>query len=141
MTRPEVPETLKEQLKIGGRLVIPVGTDPRAQELVRVTRTSDDKFKSEDLADVRFVPLVGKEGWAPEQLPVPPGRRPARVRSADGDMVRAIAASSEPFNSIGSADLDSLLERIGDAKIVLLGEATHGTSEFYRMRERISQER
>src|SRR5208282_2026843 len=63
---PEVPESLKEQLKIGGRLVIPVGTDPRAQELVRVTRTSSDKFKSEDIADVRFVPLVGKEGWAPE---------------------------------------------------------------------------
>jgi protein-L-isoaspartate(D-aspartate) O-methyltransferase len=33
-----------------------------------------------------------------------------------------------------------LLRRIGDARIVLLGEATHGTSEFYRMRERISRE-
>ncbi len=137
---PEVPESLKQQLKIGGRLVIPVGTDPRAQELVRVTRNSDGKFTSEDIADVRFVPLVGKEGWAPEELPVPPAPRPARARPAEGDVVRAIAASSEPFNSIGSADLDPLLERIGDAKIVLLGEATHGTSEFYRMRERISQE-
>jgi len=137
---PEVPQSLKEQLKIGGRLVIPVGTDRRAQELVRATRTSDDKFTTEDIADVRFVPLVGQEGWAPEELPVPPRPRPARVRPADDDMVRAIAASSEPFNSIGSADLDPLLERIGDAKIVLLGEATHGTSEFYRMRERISQE-
>ena len=68
------------------------------------------------------------------------GPRPARVGPADGDIVRAIAASSEPFNSIGSADLDPLLERIGDAKIVLLGEASHGSSEFYRMRERISQE-
>ena len=35
---PQVPESLKEQLKIGGRLVIPVGADQRAQELVRVTR-------------------------------------------------------------------------------------------------------
>ncbi|MGP0095142.1 MAG: protein-L-isoaspartate(D-aspartate) O-methyltransferase [Xanthobacteraceae bacterium] len=137
---PEVPESLKEQLKIGGRLVIPVGTDPRVQELVRVTRTSNAEFKSEDIADVRFVPLVGKEGWAPEELPVRPGPRSAGVRPADGDMVRAVAASSEPFDSIESADLDPLLERIGDAKIVLLGEATHGTSEFYRMRERISQE-
>ena len=76
---PEVPESLKAQLKIGGRLVIPVGTDPRAQELVRVTRISEDEFKSEDIADVRFVPLVGKEGWAPEELPVPPGPRPARL--------------------------------------------------------------
>ena len=37
---PQVPESLKEQLKIGGRLVIPVGADQRAQELVRVTRVS-----------------------------------------------------------------------------------------------------
>ena len=33
-----------------------------------------------------------------------------------------------------------MLKRIGDARVVLLGEATHGTSEFYRMRERISRE-
>jgi protein-L-isoaspartate(D-aspartate) O-methyltransferase len=137
---PEVPASLKEQLKVGGRLVIPIGSDPRAQELVRVTRTSSDEFATEDIADVRFVPLVGKEGWAPEELPVPAGARPARRRPPEADAVRAIAASAEPFDSIGDAALDPLLERIGDAKIVLLGEATHGTSEFYRMRERISQE-
>ncbi len=39
-----------------------------------------------------------------------------------------------------SARLDRLLARIGDARIVLLGEATHGTSEFYRMRDRITRE-
>ncbi|MGC2463480.1 MAG: protein-L-isoaspartate(D-aspartate) O-methyltransferase [Steroidobacteraceae bacterium] len=137
---PEVPESLKQQLKVGGRLVIPVGSDPRAQELVRVTRTSNDEFKSEDLADVRFVPLVGKEGWAPEGQPLPSAPRPARLRAAEGDIVSAIAAFAEPINSIAAADLDGLLERIGDAKVVLLGEASHGTSEFHRMRERISQE-
>ena len=137
---PTVPETLKEQLKVGGRLVIPVGTDPRAQELVRVTRISNDKFESEDIADVRFVPLVGKEGWAPAELPFPPRLRRARLRPGESDIVSAIAAVSEPFTSISGAELDALLERIGDAKIVLLGEATHGTAEFYRMRERISQE-
>ena len=136
---PEVPQSLKGQLKVGGRLVIPVGTDPRAQELVRVTRISNEEFKSEDIADVRFVPLVGKEGWAPAELPFP-RPRPAQLRPDEGEIVNAIAAFSEPFNSIGGAELDALLERIGDAKIVLLGEASHGTSEFYRMRERISQE-
>ena len=136
---PEVPQSLKGQLKVGGRLVIPVGADPRAQELVRVTRISNEEFKSEDIADVRFVPLVGKEGWAPAELPFP-RPRPARLRPDEGEIVNAIAAFSEPFNSIEGAELDALLERIGDAKIVLLGEATHGTSEFYRMRERISQE-
>jgi len=61
---PEVPESLKAQLKIGGRLVIPVGIDPGIQELLRVTRVSQDKYRTEDIADVRFVPLVGAEGWA-----------------------------------------------------------------------------
>jgi protein-L-isoaspartate(D-aspartate) O-methyltransferase len=137
---PEIPVSLKEQLTVGGRLVMPVGDDPRVQELVRLTRISKSKFESEDIADVRFVPLVGKEGWAPEELPFPPGARLARLRPAEGDIVDAIIGSSEPFDSIRGTKLDPLLERIGDAKIVLLGEATHGTSEFYRMRERISQE-
>jgi protein-L-isoaspartate(D-aspartate) O-methyltransferase len=50
-------------LKIGGRLVIPVGADQRIQELVRVTRVSENECRSEDIADVRFVPLIGEEGW------------------------------------------------------------------------------
>src|SRR6184192_1841270 len=45
---PSVPDSLKEQLKVGGRLVIPVGSDLRAQELVRVTRIGEDQFNSED---------------------------------------------------------------------------------------------
>jgi len=61
---PVVPASLKRQLKMGGRLVMPVGNSPRSQELVRITRVADEKFKSEDLLDVCFVPLVGKEGWA-----------------------------------------------------------------------------
>src|SRR5271165_2556283 len=137
---PEIPASLKAQLKIGGRLVIPVGTDPRAQELVRVTRTSKDDFKTEDIADVRFVPLVGKEGWAPEELPFPKAPHRGRLRAAERDTVDAIAACAEPFDPIEAARIDTLLARIGDARVVLLGEATHGSSEFYRMRARISQE-
>lgn len=60
---PDVPETLKHQLKIGGRLVIPVGTSTWYQELVRVTRVTDADFETENLVPVRFVPLIGKEGW------------------------------------------------------------------------------
>ena len=134
---PTIPESLKNQLKIGGRLVIPVGSDQRAQELVRVTRISQSDYRREDLADVRFVPLLGEEGWAPEE------RKPARARHvppSDEKLVQRIADSAEPFRSIDTVDLGALLERVGDARIVLLGEATHGTSEFYRMRERISRE-
>src|SRR3954452_1981695 len=60
---PQVPESLKEQLKIGGRLVIPVGVDQRVQELVRVVRVSSNEYHRENIADVRFVPLIGEEGW------------------------------------------------------------------------------
>ncbi len=137
---PEIPESLKAQLKIGGRLVIPVGSDRRYQELVRVVRVSEHEYKTEDIADVRFVPLVGEEGWAPEDGHyVPPAPRPA-VKTAEGALAKAIATSCEKFETITSADLEPLLNRIGDARVVLLGEATHGTSEFYRMRERISRE-
>jgi protein-L-isoaspartate(D-aspartate) O-methyltransferase len=51
-----------------------------------------------------------------------------------------IRECAEPFDTIESADLGGLLERIGGARVVLLGEATHGTAEFYRMRARVTQE-
>lgn len=60
---PDVPQSLRNQLKPGGRLVIPVGSTQTVQTLVRVTRRSEDDFSEEDLAGVRFVPLVGEEGW------------------------------------------------------------------------------
>jgi protein-L-isoaspartate(D-aspartate) O-methyltransferase len=138
---PTIPESLKDQLKIGGRLVIPVGADQHIQELVRVTRIAQREYRREDLADVRFVPLLGEEGWAPEAA------EPARVRHApltgaisEEKLVNRISDAAEPFGSIDTVDLVPLLERVGDARLVLLGEATHGTSEFYRMRERISRE-
>ena len=136
---PEVPASLKAQLKVGGTLVIPVGENGRVQELVRVIRTSTDEYESEDIADVRFVPLVGEEGWAPENDHAQPSHR-STADSVDRTLAAAIAASSEHFDAIDSADLDPLLRRIGDAQVVLLGEATHGTAEFYRMRARISRE-
>jgi protein-L-isoaspartate(D-aspartate) O-methyltransferase len=58
---PEVPETLKHQLAIGGRLVIPVGEVVGPQKLLRITRESRDRYREEELCDVRFVPLVGAD--------------------------------------------------------------------------------
>jgi protein-L-isoaspartate(D-aspartate) O-methyltransferase len=55
-------------------------------------------------------------------------------------VARLIAECAEPFDAIDQADLTGLMERIGDARVVLLGEATHGTAEFYRMRARITRE-
>jgi protein-L-isoaspartate(D-aspartate) O-methyltransferase len=130
---PKVPTSLKAQLAIDGRLVIPVGTDPKVQELVRVTRLSENEFKTEDIADVRFVPLLGAEGWAE---PRPRGRGPRRQKNT---VVEAVGTYAEPFAAIEAADFGPLLDRVGDARVVLIGEATHGTSEFYRMRERITR--
>lgn len=62
---PDAPETLKQQLKIGGHLVIPVGRSTWYQELVRISRVSETEFETEDLIPVRFVPLIGEEGWGP----------------------------------------------------------------------------
>lgn len=60
---PSIPDSLKAQLKIGGRMVIPIGSTLHNQELVRITRVAQTEYNSEDIAAVRFVPLVGAEGW------------------------------------------------------------------------------
>jgi len=136
---PSVPEALKQQLRVGGRLVIPVGANPRAQELVRLTRVSETRFESEDLADVRFVPLIGAQGWE-DGAPLPfTARQPAVARIATDGLAGQIRAAAESFGSIEAFSPDALLGRIGNARVVLLGEASHGTSEFYRMRARITQ--
>lgn len=64
---PAVPAPLKQQLKVGGRLVIPVGPSRRMQDLVRVRRVSEEEFKTEDFGGVAYVPLVGTEGWPEER--------------------------------------------------------------------------
>lgn len=59
-----VPETLVEQLAPGGRIVMPVGEPDWIQKLVKVTKGPAGKVIKEDLGGVRFVPLIGEEGWA-----------------------------------------------------------------------------
>lgn len=157
---PRVPRALREQLTIGGVMVIPVGADLRTQSLLRVRRTGRDTYQEEDLGAVRFVPLIGDEGWGCESAAecgddASGARRDEREdddgRSENGQGARspravtgralpgAIAQACEPFAGIDEVDLSALLERVGDARVVLLGESTHGTSEFYRMRAAITR--
>ena len=63
---PEVPDALKQQLAIGGRLIIPVGLTEAGQRLCKLVRVSDTHFESEDLGSVAFVPLIGAQGWSSE---------------------------------------------------------------------------
>lgn len=60
---PEIPKSLLGQLVPGGRLVIPVGAQGQ-QELLRLRKSSDGSFTRENLGPVRFVPLIGEEGWS-----------------------------------------------------------------------------
>ncbi|HEU4705025.1 MAG TPA: protein-L-isoaspartate(D-aspartate) O-methyltransferase [Sphingomicrobium sp.] len=58
-----VPRPLIDQLKPGGRLVMPVGSQAWAQQLVKLTKLADGRTERESLGDVRFVPLIGEEGF------------------------------------------------------------------------------
>jgi protein-L-isoaspartate(D-aspartate) O-methyltransferase len=58
-----VPRPLVEQLAPYGRIVMPVGEPGWVQELVKVTKQQDGILKQENLGGVRFVPLIGEEGW------------------------------------------------------------------------------
>jgi protein-L-isoaspartate(D-aspartate) O-methyltransferase len=138
---PDVPKSLMRQLKNGARMVVPVGSDPRSQELIRITRVDDEEYEREDIADVRFVPLIGKEGWESEDSDwqTKPPRVVQSRPAVSVSLPALIAKHAESFSKLEDADLDSLLDRIGDARVVLIGEASHGTSEFYRMRARITQ--
>jgi len=131
---PEVPKALKEQLAIGGRLVIPVGSTLRTQKLLRLRRIGEHEYQEEDMGGVRFVPLIGAAGWKDEV-----GHTPAKV-DIKASLPELIFQSSEHFTSIEQVNLDNLMDRIGESRLILLGEASHGTAEFYDMRARITQE-
>ena len=148
---PHVPEALKRQLAIVGRLIIPVG-EFGYQTLMRVRRTGEDSFKEEDFGAVAFVPLIGEEGWAePERERVkeaPTDAEPSgfaaglllpakRALTIQNCLSRLMADCAKPFSDLH--ELCDLVERFRDRKVVLLGEATHGTAEFYQARARITE--
>ena len=140
---PDVPDPLLRQLRIGGRLIIPVGDQPRSQELIRVTRTGEHEFERETLGSVSFVPLIGTEGWSADGTAVTPRRthRPLRIRESRRDALSALVArSAEPIDDLERTPIDALVRRLANSKVVLIGESTHGTSEFYRFRARLTRE-
>jgi protein-L-isoaspartate(D-aspartate) O-methyltransferase len=82
---PEVPETLKRQLAVGGKLVIPIGGE-NLQSLCRITRTAKEQWTSDDLGSVRFVPLIGTHGL-----------------TEDGLSAATLTAGSDPLQTGGSS--------------------------------------
>jgi len=59
---PEIPQPLIDQLKVGGRLVIPIGADQKNQNLVRAIK-SEKGIITHDFGPCAFVPLIGEHGW------------------------------------------------------------------------------
>ncbi len=136
---PKIPETLLNQLAIGGRLVMPVGSNQTFQELILVRKQGLNEYIHEIIDAVRFVPLIGEEGWK-ESHEEEDTQKESVGPWAQDTIIECIKKEAQPFDDIETCDLSKLLDRIGDAQVVLLGEATHGSSEFYRMRARITQE-
>ncbi len=62
-----VPQPLVDQLAPGGRLVMPLGDPGAVQQLVKVTKAADGRLQQSRLGAVRFVPLIGEEGWSDER--------------------------------------------------------------------------
>lgn len=61
---PEIPEALKQQLAVGGRLAVPAGARQTDQHLYRVLRKGAAEYETADLGAVHFVPLIGEAGWS-----------------------------------------------------------------------------
>ncbi|WP_233809132.1 protein-L-isoaspartate(D-aspartate) O-methyltransferase [Paraburkholderia sp. HP33-1] len=132
---PHVPQALRAQLAPGGRLVMPVGSSLNHQRLVKIVRRGEHDYDEQTLCDVRFVPLVGDDGW-----PEPRGASRANSRPAPTPTLEvAIRDAAEPLPDIDSPEFAGFIDRFAERRVVLLGEATHGTSEFYRARAAITR--
>lgn len=59
---PEIPQPLVDQLAVGGRMVIPIGSEQKTQTLVRITK-EEKGCKTENCGPCAFVPLIGEHGW------------------------------------------------------------------------------
>ena len=134
---PRVPERLKEQLAIGGRLVIPVGEESKYQNLLKITRKAENEYDEDDLGPVMFVPLVGEQGWAEDGRRSASNHVPGHTRGQS--LPQMIADAAERLPEFDDPAFGEMFDRFGDRRIVLLGEASHGTSEFYRARAVITQ--
>jgi protein-L-isoaspartate(D-aspartate) O-methyltransferase len=132
-----IPPALKQQLKIGGRLVIPVGGPDEAQELIKLTKRSEDDFEEEHLGAVRFVPLVGGADRVDDR-PRASSTRLAGAARGTG-LPGLIAEAAEPLPAFENPAFGQFFDRYSDRRVVLLGEASHGTSEFYRARAAITR--
>ncbi|MEA2940173.1 MAG: hypothetical protein QOD09_702 [Bradyrhizobium sp.] len=96
----KVPPALKAQLKVGGRLVIPIGDPDQAQELIKLTRRSKTSFEEEHLGAVRFVPLVGGSEWVEDGRRASSSHMPGSAQNKP--LPELIAEAAEPLPGDGA---------------------------------------
>jgi hypothetical protein len=61
------------------------------------------------------------------------------LKSIEEQTIALIKAAAQPLPEIGDPDFAAFIDRYADAKVILLGESTHGTDEFYRARAAITE--
>jgi erythromycin esterase-like protein len=133
-----VPEPLKRQLAIGGRLIVPVG-DAAEQTLCCILREGAEEWSEHSLGGVRFVPLMGEHGrgspgWENGSRSAS-NHQPARELS----LADCIARAATPLPEIDDPGFAAAFDSFADKRVVLLGEASHGTHEFYAARAAITR--
>lgn len=132
----DIPAALKDQLAVGGCLIIPLSVDGH-QVLTEIRRIDEDEYETIEHDAVRFVPLVAdpdKPGHVQPGHKTPTATRPGHSAP---DLASVMAEAAEPFDT--HDDLARMAERFADRKVVCLGESTHGTSEFYSARAAITE--
>jgi erythromycin esterase-like protein len=117
--------------------VVPVGSGEFGQRLRKITRSGDDDYVQEDLGGVTFVPLIGEQGWAEDGRRAASNHLPGNTRGQSPSEM--IAAAAEPLPDPGDPAFAAAFDCYADRRVVLLGECSHGTSEFYRARAAITQ--
>jgi len=129
----EVPDALKDQLAVGGRLVMPIGDDSM-QQLTCITRTDEHSWDAHEITAVRFVPLL--PGAMPENgTRAGSNHEPARKLT----LPQLIAEASRRLPEIGDPEFAAAFDRFADRRVVMLGEASHGGHEFYAARAAITK--
>jgi protein-L-isoaspartate(D-aspartate) O-methyltransferase len=76
---PQAPQALKNQLAVGGRMIIPIGKEGALQTLQKIIREDETGYAEQVLGLVKFVPLIGQQGWSEDgaSSPRPRAAKPA----------------------------------------------------------------
>jgi len=105
---PIIPPALLDQLRLGGRLIMPLGERLHRQRLICATREAADHFRHEALSEVAFVPLIGPYGWSLEQARDRPDPSDHEPVNADPELSVKPASGRRTERQAGRSPQDSL---------------------------------